>query len=71
MHLRSKILLIYTTFVYDVSNGQVTAESFDANEIKVTKFDLSKYSKVMPQLEDEQSRDDLLSKKVQSARHVI
>ena len=32
----------YTTFVYDVSNGQVTEARFDANEITVTKTDGSK-----------------------------
>ncbi len=54
----------YTTFVYDVSNGQVTAARFDANEITVTKTDGSKYSTVMPPLEDKKLLDDLLSKKV-------
>lgn len=54
----------YTTFVYDVSNGQVTAARFDANEITVTKTDGSKYSTVMPPLEDRKLLDDLLSKKV-------
>ena len=54
----------YTTFVYDVSNGQVTEARFDANEITVTKTDGSKYSTVMPPLEDKKLLDDLLSKKV-------
>lgn len=54
----------YTTFVYDVSNGQVTEAHFDANEITVTKTDGSKYSTVMPPLEDKKLLDDLLSKKV-------
>lgn len=54
----------YTTFVYDVSDGQVTAARFDANEITVTKTDGSKYSTVMPPLEDKKLLDDLLSKKV-------
>ena len=54
----------YTTFVYDVSNGQVTEARFDANEVTVTKTDGSKYSTVMPPLEDKKLLDDLLSKKV-------
>ena len=54
----------YTTFVYDVSNGQVTEARFAANEITVTKTDGSKYSTVMPPLEDKKLLDDLLSKKV-------
>ena len=54
----------YTTFVYDVSNGQVAEARFDANEITVTKTDGSKYSTVMPPLEDKKLLDDLLSKKV-------
>ena len=54
----------YTTFVYDVSNGQVIEARFDANEITVTKTDGSKYSTVMPPLEDKKLLDDLLSKKV-------
>ena len=54
----------YTTFVYDVSNGQVTEARFDTNEITVTKTDGSKYSTVMPPLEDKKLLDDLLSKKV-------
>lgn len=54
----------YTTFVYDVSNGQVKEARFDTNEITVTKNDGSKYTTVMPPLEDKKLLDDLLSKKV-------
>ncbi|OOF56328.1 ATP-dependent zinc metalloprotease FtsH [Rodentibacter genomosp. 2] len=54
----------YTTFVYDVSNGQVREARFDTNEITVTKNDGSKYMTVMPPLEDKKLLDDLLSKKV-------
>ncbi|WP_226692896.1 MULTISPECIES: ATP-dependent zinc metalloprotease FtsH [Rodentibacter] len=54
----------YTTFVYDVSNGQVKEARFDTNEITVTKNDGSKYMTVMPPLEDKKLLDDLLSKKV-------
>ncbi|OOF37835.1 ATP-dependent zinc metalloprotease FtsH [Rodentibacter heidelbergensis] len=54
----------YTTFVYDVSNGQVKEARFDTNEITVTKNDGSKYITVMPPLEDKKLLDDLLSKKV-------
>ncbi|OOF80848.1 ATP-dependent zinc metalloprotease FtsH [Rodentibacter caecimuris] len=54
----------YTTFVYDVSNGQVREVRFDTNEITVTKNDGSKYMTVMPPLEDKKLLDDLLSKKV-------
>lgn len=54
----------YTTFVYDVSNGQVREARFDTNEITVTKNDGSKYTTVMPPLEDKKLLDDLLSKKV-------
>ncbi|MDC2824714.1 ATP-dependent zinc metalloprotease FtsH [Rodentibacter pneumotropicus] len=54
----------YTTFVYDVSNGQVKEARFDTNEITVTKSDGSKYMTVMPPLEDKKLLDDLLSKKV-------
>lgn len=54
----------YTTFVYDVSNGQVKEAHFDTNEITVTKNDGSKYVTVMPPLEDKKLLDDLLSKKV-------
>ncbi|MDQ6589395.1 MAG: ATP-dependent metallopeptidase FtsH/Yme1/Tma family protein, partial [Haemophilus parainfluenzae] len=54
----------YTTFVYDVSNGQVKEARFDANEITVTKNDGSKYMTVMPPLEDKKLLDDLLNKKV-------
>jgi len=42
----------------------VTEARFDANEITVTKTDGSKYSTVMPPLEDKKLLDDLLSKKV-------
>ncbi|VEH67013.1 ATP-dependent zinc metalloprotease FtsH [Rodentibacter pneumotropicus] len=42
----------YTTFVYDVSNGQIKEARFDTNEITVTKSDGSKYMTVMPPLED-------------------
>ncbi|THA08704.1 ATP-dependent zinc metalloprotease FtsH [Rodentibacter pneumotropicus] len=54
----------YTTFVYDVSNGQIKEARFDTNEITVTKSDGSKYMTVMPPLEDKKLLDDLLSKKV-------
>lgn len=54
----------YTTFAYDVSNGQVKEVRFDANEIAVTKTDGAKYTTVMPPLEDNKLLDDLLSKKV-------
>ena len=54
----------YTTFVYDVGNGQVKETRFDANEITVTKNDGSKYMTVMPPLEDKKLLDDLLNKKV-------
>lgn len=54
----------YTTFVYDVSNGQVKETRFDTNEITVTKNDGTKYVTVMPPLEDKKLLDDLLSKKV-------
>ncbi|OOF58345.1 ATP-dependent zinc metalloprotease FtsH [Rodentibacter myodis] len=54
----------YTTFVYDVSNGQVKEARFDTNEITVIKNDGSKYMTVMPPLEDKKLLDDLLSKKV-------
>ncbi|OOF53681.1 ATP-dependent zinc metalloprotease FtsH [Rodentibacter trehalosifermentans] len=54
----------YTTFVYDVSNGQVKEARFDTNEITVTKNDGSRYVTVMPPLEDKKLLDDLLSKKV-------
>ena len=42
----------------------MTEARFDANEITVTKTDGSKYSTVMPPLEDKKLLDDLLSKKV-------